>query len=491
MNVFPTMVDVEFDDTSHDDSVLADDDSSDDDTFHDDAVLANSDQEEDEEWLDPRSTFLASELSEKERVNQYVSTISKDRSDSASDPLINVDRYFLSADQEDASESRSTFIACKRKDKKQRELLTEEVRQIVCELFPRLNQSGDQYSRREFQSLVKSVVRYLKTKAFPKTNSLEPSQETRNATREFIKRILYRNYPNRAFFQLLSRWARKKGTRDFSLDAFNTLVIVASNLENSNLSHLLLNSRDFKIKPKRISRRRRIHVSYIASEDDRKVHSEKIIDKIDLSIRLMYSSLHSTHDIYFSQIRMNSVKSKRDINIPSAISLLPDLQEGDANANHQRKTLIDKLPDVHQDGDAGVTLPRKTLINERPDLHELDDEANISTLWKTLITKLPNVNKNGNVGVNLPRKTLIDKQPDIQEPNSKGNYSRRKTLIGKRSCVSKRRASTSVNSLATIAAPKIKLPKTHDDLATLKQKSNQNRHLPFSRSICQFLLLWH
>ena len=187
------MVDVEFDDTSHDDSVLADDDSSDDDTFHDDAVLANSDQEEDEEWLDPRSTFLASELSEKERVNQYVSTISKDRSDSASDPLINVDRYFLSADQEDASESRSTFITRKRKDKEQHELLTEEVRQIVCELFPRLNQSGDEYSRCKFQSLVKSVVSYLKKQAFPKTNLLEPSQETRNAKREFIKQILYHN----------------------------------------------------------------------------------------------------------------------------------------------------------------------------------------------------------------------------------------------------------------------------------------------------------
>ena len=73
----------------------------------------------------------------------------------------------------------------------------------------------------------------------------------KNAMPEIIKEIVHENHPNKAFSQLLNRWAQKH-KQDFLLDSFNTLVFLACNPEqsNQNLSpHLLLKSCDFTIKP--------------------------------------------------------------------------------------------------------------------------------------------------------------------------------------------------------------------------------------------------
>ena len=83
-----------------------------------------------------------------------------------------------------------------------------------------------------------------------KEKSAPAASHRKNAMHEIMKGIVHKNHPNKAFFQLLNRWAQKP-KQDFALDAFNTLVVVACNPEqrNRNLSHLLLQSRDFKIFP--------------------------------------------------------------------------------------------------------------------------------------------------------------------------------------------------------------------------------------------------
>ena len=138
--------------------------------------------------------------------------------------------------------------------------------------------------------------------------------------------MIHENHPNKAFFQLLNRWAQKP-KQDFALDAFNTLVVVACNPEqrDRNLSHLLLQSRDFKIfPPVGKKNRERIKVSHAARKDQPDDEMSNAVERIDLTVRLLCSGLHTTHDIHFSHVRMNSVKRKHNFNLPSAIFLPPD-----------------------------------------------------------------------------------------------------------------------------------------------------------------------
>ena len=222
----------------------------------------------------------------------------------------------------DSSSSESTV-----KSEESIDVLTE-VRETVSELFPRLYLSGSEGARNEFELLVKTVARYVGKKFYAiKREKIAPTaSDTKNVIRAIIKGIIHDNYPNRAFFQLLNRWARKH-KQDFSLDSFNTLVVLACNLEqsNCNLSHLLLNSRDFIILPPGKTRQK-IMVKYAAPEKGKHVDPlDNAVDRIDLTIRLLYSGSHSTHDIYFSRVRMNSVKTKHDLTLPKAIFLPPDL----------------------------------------------------------------------------------------------------------------------------------------------------------------------
>ena len=129
------------------------------------------------------------------------------------------------------------------------------VRQTVCEPFPCLNKSGNEFARHKFDGLVKSAVHLLKKVTIsvaPEKFASEPSKMS-NMTCVIVKQMIHQNCPNRAFFQLLNRWAQKH-KQDFLLDSFNTLVFLACNPEqsNQNLSpHLLLKSCDFTIKPPR------------------------------------------------------------------------------------------------------------------------------------------------------------------------------------------------------------------------------------------------
>ena len=127
-----------------------------------------------------------------------------------------------------------------------------EVRETVSELFPRLYLSGSEDARNDFELLVKTVARFVgkKINAIKRENIAPAASNRKNVIREIIKGLIHDNYPNRAFFQLLNRWSRKH-KHDFSLDSFNTLVVLACNLEqsNCNLSHLLLKSRNFTIMP--------------------------------------------------------------------------------------------------------------------------------------------------------------------------------------------------------------------------------------------------
>ena len=306
-----------------------------------------------------------------------------------------------------------------------------EVRETVSELFPYLNQSASDDARNEFELLVKSVARFLKKKfnAINPEKSAPTASRRKHAIREIIKGMIHENYPNRAFFQLLNRWARKP-KQDFSLDSFNTLVVLACNLEqsNRNLSHLLLKSRDFTIKPPRKFTRERIKVTYAASpKGQRKDHMDDAVDRIELTIRLLYSGLHTTHGIYFSQVRMNSVKTKHDLNLPSVIFLPPDLRD---TGFHPTKL----LPPDERNRKNTATSQHETRVSQ-------------------------------NVDVTTRASKKLDLNPNyIDTPKC---CNREKTIIAQ----SQTRAlkSKCLDSLATVCSPKRPLQNLPDNPATTKK----------------------
>ena len=101
-------------------------------------------------------------------------------------------------------------------------------------------------------------------------------------------------------------WARRRKFH-FTSDAFNTLLVLSSQFPDKQVSAFLLESRDFQITlPTKAdcrtkADRRKIKVSYVAVGD------ESIVRKIDREIVLTYCKISTTHNVFSSQVCMDSV----------------------------------------------------------------------------------------------------------------------------------------------------------------------------------------
>jgi len=78
----------------------------------------------------------------------------------------------------------------------------------------------------------------------------------------------------------------------------------------------LRSSRDFCIKPKFGKKRLCIGTQYRRNHHNCGI----LVDRLDIAIALMYCDVSSTHDMYFSQVRMNSVRTKKLFNVSSGTS---------------------------------------------------------------------------------------------------------------------------------------------------------------------------
>ena len=189
----------------------------------------------------------------------------------------------------------------------------------------------------------------------------------------------------------------KKKKCDFTKDALNTTAVLNTNLPSEHsviqkpdpksrtskhkpdpLTQFLRQSRNFCIKPKLGKAPHCIATQHLRDNDNCGI----VVDRLDIAVGLMCCDVSSTHDMHFSQVRMNSVRNKTLFDVLGATSTVPS---GD-NPSHRPKS-----PDVHllphddhslSDDPGDDDLPHdeeESLDDDFSDLHACADERSTAT----------------------------------------------------------------------------------------------------------------
>ena len=170
-------------------------------------------------------------------------------------------------------------------------------------MFPSLSMSNVETNQDHIRALCSLVLRLMKLDAGTSANDRSTSYKAQELCCKIVGRL-----PQRAFFQLLTRWARQK-KNDFAMEAIYTLMVLNSHFPKQSMVNFLLNARDFKIQPTN-NTRAQIHVSYVRSEKH-----EHIVKTIDHEIQLMYCGIATAHNVFFSKVRMDSVRDTHTFQI--------------------------------------------------------------------------------------------------------------------------------------------------------------------------------
>ena len=189
-----------------------------------------------------------------------------------------------------------------------KEMLSDDIdlHAMIEKLFPELSQCNEPSSKKQLQTISTLVSGCMNLK------TIFPDCDTREEKARLICQQIFNHHTQRAFFQLLSRWARRKKCH-FMNDAFNTLLVLIHPFPGKQLSAFLLESRDFRIGPPK-NKRRKVRVSYIAVGD------QSMVQKIDREILLTYCNVSMTHSIFLSRVRMASVRHEQVFSVDAEVS---------------------------------------------------------------------------------------------------------------------------------------------------------------------------
>ena len=223
----------------------------------------------------------------------------------------------------------------------------------VCSMFPALSSSNVTTDKEHLLCLSHLVLRliHLNNGMFGKDVGM--AHRAREMCCEIVGRL-----PQRAFFQLLTRWARRRKL-DFAKDAINTIVVLNSHFPGQTLANFLLNSRDFKIQPPNGKKQGSpVRVSFV-----RTPKHECIVDTVDREIQLMYCGIATTHNVFFSQVRMSSVRNEKTFRIPNT-----------ADSHDQRVPGNDLLRIVNHLVEQGVNDKQELFTSATENTSDLDGD---------------------------------------------------------------------------------------------------------------------
>ena len=108
---------------------------------------------------------------------------------------------------------------------------------VLKDMFPALSKTSQQ-----FNLLTNLVKEFLLTRKLPNDSN------NRAEKVESIVSTIVEQYPNRCFFQLISRWSRTKKL-DFVKDCLNTTCVLMSHFPKLSMSKFLDECRTFEILP--------------------------------------------------------------------------------------------------------------------------------------------------------------------------------------------------------------------------------------------------
>ena len=169
--------------------------------------------------------------------------------------------------------------------------------------------TGVQHSKPECKILNKLVIKFLKK---------EPIKEDGIRLREkalLICNTILEIYPNRSFYNLISRWSRKKKL-DYTKDILNTTFVLLSHFEEETLWSFLENCRTFQLRPKS-DKRKKLSIQFNKLHKKCFLHDD-IVDKLDISMQLLYGGLTNIENVCLHRVRMASVSNNQSFDLATS-----------------------------------------------------------------------------------------------------------------------------------------------------------------------------
>ena len=213
--------------------------------------------------------------------------------------------------------------------------------QMLDHMRPRVNNQGKPYSRIETKKdtleVLEKLLPLLKNTSsyacsdfnlltdlvgeFVNQDVLQGDSTKRKKQISSICSTVMDVYPNTCFYQLLTRWSRKKKL-DFIKDSLNTVLVLKSHFTNMSMHVFLDKCREITIIPPSKSRKKNRRINFCISMntncDPRGIrNSDQLVNKIVVSMRLMYKGISTIKDITLSRVRMDTVSAKQKFILPT------------------------------------------------------------------------------------------------------------------------------------------------------------------------------
>ena len=159
---------------------------------------------------------------------------------------------------------------------------------------------------------------------FVAQDQLDEDSDKRKEQIKAICEMVMKVYPNKSFYQLITRWSRKK-KQDFIKDSVNTVLVLKSHCGDLAFDCFLNQCRDIYIIPPSINGRKYLCITMNTNKNYRPVQNAcNLVTQLDMSMQLMYDGITSINDITLSRIRMDTVSKKQSFTLPGPKDLVCD-----------------------------------------------------------------------------------------------------------------------------------------------------------------------
>ena len=146
------------------------------------------------------------------------------------------------------------------------------------------------------QSLIKNVTRAA-ARMCPPLDDKSNFSDYEDAIGIICKQI-QKIFPQRALFNLMSRWARKSKNH-FQRDAFNVVRVLSDQINMSSVQ-FLDKARTWEYSPP-TKMRKTMMVSYVRLDDD-EIEYDSVVGQLHVCCMMMDSSFHGKYLVYFSKV---------------------------------------------------------------------------------------------------------------------------------------------------------------------------------------------
>jgi len=207
-------------------------------------------------------------------------------------------------------------------------------------IFPNISESS-----KECKSLVNII-----TKTVRKVSTNDETKEQHDAVLVICKTLM-KLFPQRALFSILQRWSQKPKNH-FLMDAINEVTVLASHYGQLRMDQFLDKARTWQVCPANSSKtgRKKLLLSYVPANTDQTKY-EHIALKVDVSLKLMTTTMKGIEDVIFTRYKRNSVSKPVQFKLRQKTTILAPTRERDVSAAATNKEDNDEEDDLNKNND--------------------------------------------------------------------------------------------------------------------------------------------